>query len=489
MRTYATLLLSAFLGALGTASSLHAAAYTFDNTNTAGLQDGGGNWNTSTANWWNGSGNVAWPNLDTDEAIFGVSSTGTNNTINVSSVTTNKITFAALSAGNYQLFGGAIALGGTSPSIVANNTVANGQVIRSALTGTSGFSKTGAGTLTFGATGATSVNLSGLSGTIDLSGGNVFLAETGGGSAAAAWNISTSGTNLGLSVTGTISLGSLSGVTNSVLRTGGTNSPIASIGALNTDTTFSGNITGTIAITKVGTGTLTLAALSAKNTYTGATKIDAGTLALAAGSSINKTPAIAVASGAIYDVSAVTGYTLGSTAAQTLKGAGTVNGSTTIAATNGTLIAGDVGTVGTLTFNNDLILAGTTSLDIVGVTDGTHDKISVGGTLTAGGLLQLVIDSNFASTLSTAGGSATLTLFTVSSATNFSSIVMTGLDSGTFATTTAGSSLVGATSGITYTWNGDGTLLVAAIPEPSAYAAVFGALALAGAVWRSRRRA
>lgn len=470
-------------------SHLGAASYTFDNLNTAGLQDGGGNWNTTTANWWNGSADVVWSNLNTDEAIFGVSSTGINNTVNVSSVTVNKITFTSLSAGNYQLLGGTITLGGTTPSIVANNTANNGAVIRSTLVGTSGFSKSGAGVLTFGATGATSVDLSGVSGTIDLSGGSVFLSETGAGSAAAAWNISGSGTNLGLGVNGTISLGSLSGVANSVLRTAGSFSPTASIGALNTNTTFSGNITGTIAITKVGTGTLTLAAVgSTKNNYTAATVINGGTLALGAGSAINSTSSITVASGATFDVSAVSGYTLGGgSVTQTLKGSGTVNGSVNMNAANATLIVGEAGTAATFTFNNNLTLAGTTSLDLLGVANGAYDRISVGGTLTNGGALQLVIDAGFATTLTAAGGSATLSLFNVSSSSNFTSISMTGLDTGTFATTTAGSSFVGA-SGITYTWVGDGTLSVAAIPEPSSYAAILGTLALAGALRRAHKR-
>lgn len=487
MKTH-TPLLAAIIGLSATATALHAATYTFDNTNTAGLQDGGGNWNTSTANWWNGSADVAWPNLNTDEAIFGVTSTGTNNTINVATVTTNKITFTALSGGNYQLLGGTITLGGTAPSIVANNTTSNGQIIRSTLIGTSGFSKSGGGTLTFGATGATSVNLSGLSGTISLSGGNVFLAETGGGSAAAAWTVSTSGTNLGLGATDTFNLGSLSGVTGSVLRAAGAFNPTASIGALDTSTTFGGNITGAIAITKVGTGTLTLASISNLNTYTGATVISAGTLALGAGGSINKTTSITVSNGAVYDVSAVTGYTLGATAAQTLKGSGTVNGSVSMNAANATLLVGDAGTVGALTFNDDLTLAGTTSLDLLGVTGGTYDTVLVGGTLTNGGLLQLAIDAGFATALGNAGGTATLTLFNVASASDFSSIGLTGLDSGTFGSTSAGSSLVGANSGISYTWVGDGTLLVTSIPEPSAYALVAGVLMLGVATGRSRRR-
>jgi fibronectin-binding autotransporter adhesin len=492
MKPY-TPLLAALMAMPCATSILHATAYTFDNPGTAGLQDASGNWNTSTANWWNGSTDVAWPNLNADEAIFGVTSTGNNTTVNVSTVTTNKITFTSLSAGNYQLLGGSITLGGTSPSIVVNNTAGNGAVIRSALVSSAGFSKSGAGILTLGASNQTSVDLSGVSGTIDLSGGNVFLAETGAGSAAAAWNISTSGTNLGLGANGTINLGALSGVAGSVLRTAGSFSPTASIGALNTDTTFSGNVTGTIAITKVGTGTLTLAATGAKNTYTGATRVSEGTLALATGGSIAKTSTITVDSGATFDVSAVSGYTLGfvsggSGAAQTLEGSGTIKGSTAIGSTYGTLLAGGNGTVGTLTFSNNLTLAGTTILDLVGVTAGSYDKISVGGTLTNGGLLQLVVDTGFATTLNAAGGSAMLTLFDKSSGSDFSSISLTGLDSDTFLTTTAGSSLVGSSSGITYTWVGDGTLLVSSIPEPSAYAAVLGALVLGSAVMRSRKR-
>lgn len=484
MKTYRLTLLPALLGVLGTFASVRASSFTFDNTNTAGLQDGGGNWNTTTANWWNGSADVAWPNLNTDEAVFGVSSTGANNTVNVSAVTAGKITFTALSAGNYQLLGGTITLAGTGASIVANNTAGNGAIIRSTLIASSGFTKSGAGTLSFGA----GADLSGVGGSIDLSGGNVFVTPTTGGSAAAAWTISSSGTNLGLGANGTFSLGSLSGVTGSVLRTAGAFNPTASIGALNTDTTFSGNITGTIAITKVGTGKLTLAARSNANNYTGATTISAGTLALDTGGSINKTTAITVASGATYDVSAVSGYILGATAAQTLKGSGTVNGAVTIAATNGTLLAGDAGTAGTLTFNHSLTLAGTTGLDLIGVTAGTYDTLSVGGALTAGGVLQLVVGSNFATTLANAGGSASLALFNGPASGTFASITLTGLDTGSFLTTTAGSSFTGGTSGITYTWVGDGTLAVSSIPEPSAGAVILGLAALAGTGFRHRRR-
>ena len=97
--------------------------------------------------------------------------------------------------------------------------------------------------------------------------------------------------------------------------------------------TISGIISGTGSLNLNNAGVLTLAAA---NTYTGATTISAGTLALGSAGSINSTPAIAIAAGATYDVSAISTYTLsGSTslaaggvgASATIKGAagGTVN--------------------------------------------------------------------------------------------------------------------------------------------------------------------
>jgi autotransporter-associated beta strand protein len=106
-----------------------------------------------------------------------------------------------------------------------------------------------------------------------------------------------------------------------------------SAGNNNRTTTFNGiieNTSGTLSLTKVGSGTLTLAGA---NTYSGATTINAGTLALASTGSISNTPAISIAAGATLDVSAIVSFALSSSTALSASGgaaAATINGGTTV---------------------------------------------------------------------------------------------------------------------------------------------------------------
>ena len=99
------------------------------------------------------------------------------------------------------------------------------------------------------------------------------------------------------------------------------------------------------------TGTV---ALTGVNTYTGNTIISSGTLQLGAAGSINNSSNIIVGAGAAYDVSLISGYTLG--AGVNLMGSGTVTGSVSTVSGSG-IYGGTDGTYGTNTFNNNLTLA------------------------------------------------------------------------------------------------------------------------------------
>ncbi len=158
-------------------------------------------------------------------------------------------------------------------------------------------------------------------------------------------------------------------------------------------------------LTKNGVGILTL---GGTNTYTGSTIINAGTLALGSAGSIANSRNISVASGAVFDVSAVAGgFTLG--AAQTLSGSGSVNGAVAI---NGTIAPGNSVTIGTLTLSNAPTLNGVTLIKInrnngaplndqivlssSGITyGGTLTVNNIGASLTAGDNFQIFSAANY----------------------------------------------------------------------------------------------
>ena len=125
----------------------HAASFTYDaDTPTTGAQDGSGaGWNTTAGNtgFWDGAGNAAWPNTTADDITFGAGS-GAAGAVTVGTVTANKITFSSPGSGNYSLTGGAITLGGTTPTIAANSDAS----VSSPIAGTAGLAKTGTGLLT-----------------------------------------------------------------------------------------------------------------------------------------------------------------------------------------------------------------------------------------------------------------------------------------------------------------------------------------------------
>ena len=146
--------------------------------------------------------------------------------------------------------------------------------------------------------------------------------------------------NVGSSTATLFQMGELSG-TGGRLNNNVTGVTIQ-IGSLNTSSTFAGAIVSTAAVTKVGTGTLTL---SGVNTYTGATTVNNGTLNL-------------------------TG-TLGNTA-------------TTVS--TGAFLAGEgsIGATGSLTLNNGATLR---------VNGSSVGALATGGNLTLNGIANVVLDT------------------------------------------------------------------------------------------------
>ncbi|QIF05898.1 autotransporter-associated beta strand repeat-containing protein [Roseimicrobium sp. ORNL1] len=168
-----------------------------------------------------------------------------------------------------------------------------------------------------------------------------------------------------------------------------TNSDAANLSTLTvdqaTDQTYNGKITGNLALTKSGTGKLTLTntynattPTASTSTYTGKTTISGGTLALTGTGNLEGTPWIQIDQGATFDVAGRTGggYNLTN---KVVSGSGTVTGNLTISGTSvirpggnsasATLAQAGSGT-GTLTINGDLTLA----------TGGTRSLLQLGGT-------------------------------------------------------------------------------------------------------------
>ncbi|MDF3056376.1 MAG: putative outer rane autotransporter [Rariglobus sp.] len=205
-------------------------------------------------------------------------------------------------------------------------------------------------------------------------------------------------------------------------------------GSAATDAALSGVLSGTGAtLIKQGAGRLEL---SAANTYSGATIVSAGTLALGSSGSLASTT-YSIANGATFDVSAKSDYSLASVA-----------------------VSIDVGSAGAGFFN------------------GPAGALTLGNTLTL----------NFSTSTLTDG--QTYNLFDFGSQTgDFSSVALSGSITGSLLLTGT-DTWTGSFGGYDFTFSestGTLALSLAAIPEPSTWALLFGGASLLIAVCSKRQ--
>jgi chondroitin AC lyase len=171
---------------------------------------------------------------------------------------------------------------------------------------------------------------------------------------------------------GTLQMGDLSG-SGGLITTNAADAPTLQVGALNDSPgVFSGSITngsGTLALTKVGTGTLSLGGASS---YTGATVVSAGTLDITSAGSLTGTTSITVASGA------------------TLTDAGLITSAPNLTV-NGSMTIGPSPTTGISTLNLSSISLGTSSspgqLSVVRPAGHTNRLVLTTGSLTFPGTI------------------------------------------------------------------------------------------------------
>lgn len=289
-------------------------------------------------------------------------------------------------------------------------------------------------------------------GIVKLSGTNTFTGDTrvykgslllGAASGTNSLALQNSTLNLASGDTGTVgfgltnsttitsaTLGGLSGTRDLSLQNIATTSAAValSVGKNNSDTTYSGALTGSGSLTKIGTGTLTL---NGQSTYTGATTISAGTLLLGTGSSIASSSSVKVNS-----------------ASAKLAGTGLASAITLSA---GSISPGNGG-IGTLSASSLAWTGGAALVFDLSTTGNTSDLLALSGALTKVGSGSYTFDF----TGGLAGQVYTLLTFGSSSGFSSSDFSTTGLD-GTFSL--SGSSLTFTVVPEPATW----TLVVAGL--------------------------
>jgi autotransporter-associated beta strand protein len=197
-------------------------------------------------------------------------------------------------------------------------------------------------------------------------------------------------------------IGSLSG-TGTVINSGSSNATLT-VGGNNVSSVFSGVLedgsAATLALTKVGTGTLIL---TGTNTYTGPTTVNAGTLevdgSIASVETLINSGGVLTGSGSILGNVVNNGMLTGSESiGGNVVNNGVLTGSESIrgnVVNNGIVSPGSP--IGTLTISGNYIqnAGGTLRIGVGGTAPGQFSLLAVGGHATLGGNLQIVSVNGF----------------------------------------------------------------------------------------------